>query len=355
MTTALVALGSNLGDRQATLDRALEMLGEKPGVRLLAASSPHATRPIGGPPGQAEFLNAAAVIETSLAPEALLVVLQEVEQSLGRTRDGRRWIARPIDLDLLLFGSEIIDKPDLIVPHPRMAFRRFVIEPAAEAAPDMRHPTIGWTLAELRDHLRAAVPYVAIAGAPGIGKSELAAGVAASLGIRLLADPTKQFAEAAGGASASGPASAREIELLDARTTQLAEAFATDRETARPANQLCGTTISDYWFDEALCHADSILPPVEAKEFRGRWESAAKKIVRPKLLVLLDAPADWIWNRVVSEQKPATWSDPAAFDRLHRCIVERALKAGHGPVVQLDARRPDDARIELSAAVQAMS
>ena len=98
-------------------------------------------RPIGGPAGQEPFLNAAALLETSLPPAELLARLQRIELHLGRTRE-TRWAARTLDLDLLLYDNLVLNTPYLTLPHPRMAFRRFVLEPAAEVAPEMAHPRL---------------------------------------------------------------------------------------------------------------------------------------------------------------------------------------------------------------------
>lgn len=102
--TALIALGANLGDRQSQLERGLDRLGKEPGVRVLRRSHWYETSPVGGPIGQQPFLNGAALLETTLAPQDLLAALFRVEQALGRTRD-ERWAARTLDLDLLLFDD----------------------------------------------------------------------------------------------------------------------------------------------------------------------------------------------------------------------------------------------------------
>jgi 2-amino-4-hydroxy-6-hydroxymethyldihydropteridine diphosphokinase len=165
-TTCLIGLGSNLGQRAQNLERAIELLAATRGVSDFRPSSWHRTRPIGGPLGQSEFLNGTARLQTTLSPRELLVVLQSIEHRLGRTPT-RRWDARPLDLDLLLYGEQCLrdDSPPvpLEIPHPRMAFRRFVLEPAAEVAAEMIHPKIGWTIGQLLDHLRTAPPYIAIA------------------------------------------------------------------------------------------------------------------------------------------------------------------------------------------------
>jgi 2-amino-4-hydroxy-6-hydroxymethyldihydropteridine diphosphokinase len=156
-------LGANLGDRAAALAGALRAIEEHPRISVAAASSYHETAPAGGPMGQPAFLNAAALLETSLAPRDVLTELQSVESQFGRERKVH-WDARTLDLDLLLYGDVVLDDPDLTLPHPRMAHRRFVLGPAAEAAPHMRHPQIDWTVAELLEHLNTAPNYLAISG-----------------------------------------------------------------------------------------------------------------------------------------------------------------------------------------------
>ncbi len=146
MPVCLIGLGSNEGNRQATLDAAVAELARQPQITIAAVSSWCETAPIGGPPQQARFLNGALRAETSLEPHALLSCLQRIENRLGRQR-AERWGPRTIDLDLLLYDKLVLDTPSLVLPHPRMAWRRFVLKPAAEVAGAMLHPTIGWTVA----------------------------------------------------------------------------------------------------------------------------------------------------------------------------------------------------------------
>ncbi len=141
-----LGLGSNLGDREAAIEGALARLAER-GFQATLRSSLWLTEPVGGPP-QGWFLNAVAGGETSLTPEALLEACLATEREMGRVRTVRNG-PRTIDLDVLLFGAERRDAPGLVLPHPRLTDRRFVLEPLAEIAPGVLHPVLGLTAAEL--------------------------------------------------------------------------------------------------------------------------------------------------------------------------------------------------------------
>lgn len=135
---AYVGLGANLGDRRATMEAALRALAAHPQVRLARVSSLYETAPV-GVTDQPDFLNAVAAVETTLAPRPLLDALLHLENLLGRART-LRWGPRVIDLDLLLYGAQIIALPGLDVPHPRLRERAFVLTPLAEIAPDLALP-----------------------------------------------------------------------------------------------------------------------------------------------------------------------------------------------------------------------
>jgi 2-amino-4-hydroxy-6-hydroxymethyldihydropteridine diphosphokinase len=131
MPLVYIGLGSNLGDREATIRRALELLAADSAVEVEAVSSLRDTEPVGYA-DQPRFLNGVAALSTELAPRAVLERLQHVEAALGRDRSGPRFGPRTIDLDLLLYDALQVDEPGLEIPHPRLVERRFVLEPLAE-------------------------------------------------------------------------------------------------------------------------------------------------------------------------------------------------------------------------------
>jgi 2-amino-4-hydroxy-6-hydroxymethyldihydropteridine diphosphokinase len=163
MSDCLIALGSNLGDRADALRQAFNTLAELPSTRLIARSRLYQSTPIGGPADQDQFLNAAALLATSLSPARILSELQRIEAAAGRT-PGERWGARPLDLDIAIYGDLLQRTPQLTLPHPRMAYRRFVLQPAAEIAPWMPHLESGWTVQRLLEHLDRGENAVAVAG-----------------------------------------------------------------------------------------------------------------------------------------------------------------------------------------------
>jgi 2-amino-4-hydroxy-6-hydroxymethyldihydropteridine diphosphokinase len=139
---AYVGLGSNLGDREGTIRRALAALAATPGIDVVAVSSLRETDPVGYL-DQPQFLNGAAALETTLEPQELLAALLGVERRLGRTREGPPQGPRTIDLDLLVYGDRVVEEPGLQLPHSRLHERRFALEPLAELEPRLDVPGKG--------------------------------------------------------------------------------------------------------------------------------------------------------------------------------------------------------------------
>lgn len=152
MTKSLIALGSNIGATPALFHDALTAL-ERSGVTLEQLSSCHDTTPVGAASAGERFLNAAAIVSSSLSAEDLLAALQSVERSFGRQRDVR-WGSRTLDLDLLLHGSAVVDLPTLLVPHPALWYRRFVLSSAVEIAGEWNHPLLKESLNALWQQLQ---------------------------------------------------------------------------------------------------------------------------------------------------------------------------------------------------------
>ena len=153
-STAAIALGSNQGERNAYINAALRALENAEGILIGVASEQFETdaETASGALGThaAPYLNAAAVIETTRSPRELLNLLLAIERALGRVRTpGEKWGPRTIDLDLLLYDDQIIEEPGLTIPHPRMHQRRFVLEPLAQIAPQLRHPQLDKTITQL--------------------------------------------------------------------------------------------------------------------------------------------------------------------------------------------------------------
>ena len=147
MKTAYIGIGSNIGDKVSNCHEAVEEIKKLHGCRFISQSGLFLTKPV-GVEDQDWYVNGVVSVAADLLPADLLQELLAIEAGMGRTRQ-RRWEARIIDLDLLLFGQHVIAESDLTVPHPRLHLRRFVLEPLVRLAPDLVHPNLGKTVADL--------------------------------------------------------------------------------------------------------------------------------------------------------------------------------------------------------------
>lgn len=145
--TGYIGIGSNLGDKRDNCLKAIDRINELPGCRVMAQSGFYLTEPV-GVKGQDWYLNCVIALSTDMSAQNLLKRLLAIEADMGRERKGR-WDPRLIDLDILLFGNEVIDEKGLQVPHPLMHLRRFVLVPMVFLAPDLIHPVLGKTMVEL--------------------------------------------------------------------------------------------------------------------------------------------------------------------------------------------------------------
>lgn len=177
VANALIGLGSNLGDRLATLEAALALLRETAGIEVDRQSPWVETLPTGGPLDQSPFLNGVAWLKTELSPQDLLSRLQAIETSLGRERQAF-WGPRTLDLDLLLYDDLILNLPELQIPHRWLPFRSFVLDPAVVLAPDWVHPILQKSIYDMRVQLRAIPYWFVIGGGNSATREHLAAKLA---------------------------------------------------------------------------------------------------------------------------------------------------------------------------------
>jgi 2-amino-4-hydroxy-6-hydroxymethyldihydropteridine diphosphokinase len=345
MARCLVGCGSNLGSRREQLDRAVELLRFMPGVSVQAVSRYRETRPVGGPAGQETYLNGACLIETDLAPRELLDALGAVEQTLLRQRS-ERWGARTIDLDLLLYDDLVLESTDLTLPHPRMATRRFVLEPCAEIAAAFAHPAAGCTVRDLLDNISVPHPLVAVVGAPGSGAPEVAEAIADATLAHMLPAPVP--VPTGGG-------------LESWRST--AGAWARSVSRAR-WDDTSHATVADFWLD-GLPQAAASLAPADAEALEAHVRRVAIDTVVPNVVILLVAAADVLEERLASHRqgsgraavcaappKVAASAQDVQERLVHRlrCPGERTPRA----VVMVDAHDLARATVEATAAVEAM-
>lgn len=276
VANCLIGVGANLGDRSEAIGRACERLREHKGVTSLRVSQYYTTKPIGGPEDQAEFLNAAFYVETSLSPQALLQQLQQIEQVAGRQR-AERWEARHLDLDLLLYDDAVIEQEQLVIPHPRMVFRRFVLEPAAEIAGEMTHPTTQRTITDLWQRLDTLASYIAISDAASAERQSLLRDVATQTGAQFLLTPASLNPKSRDPPS---PDLASAIEFLDQRI-QLVERIGTSQEDR--------VWLSDFWLGDALLAAPRSMSIKTVADFEDAWREREVDMPEPVLVVVFDA------------------------------------------------------------------
>ncbi|MBN1854301.1 MAG: 2-amino-4-hydroxy-6-hydroxymethyldihydropteridine diphosphokinase [Pirellulales bacterium] len=369
MAHALIALGSNLGNRHKTLDSAVAAVAGHPSIRLASLSPVFESLPAGGPAGQGTYLNAAAVLETSLPPDLLLAELLTVENQLGRKR-GCRWDARTIDLDLIFYDDLVLQTQTLVLPHPRMSFRRFVLEPAMAIAPAMRHPTIGWTIADLLDHINRADPYIAVGGPPGSGATGLVETLRQRCHYSCIMNPittTKDdwLVRVISGSSGSACDAAvecidkicrlvsRDRWLCDHRTPKTPDEYHTNPDSK--SRQI----LSDFWPRETMVLVQTLLVmrgvDLRRTAVEETFQSAAADILCPQLIVVLDAPDDTVWKNVAESQHG--WIhllERSDFFNICQNLRAYAEQPGHGPMLRLNHISLDRISYEVSAAIDSL-
>ena len=344
MATCLVAIGSNLGDQNALCRMAVAELKAHPRIDVESCSTWHTTSPIGGPPEQEEFLNGAVRLQTDLTPSELLDCLSCIETQLGRERKVR-WAPRTIDLDLLLFDDVELESPTLTLPHPRMAFRSFVLAPAAEVASDMVHPPTGWTVQQLYENLQRRPIYVAVGGPIGVGKTELVRANASRVSARPVVETLPESLLKRFYADPEEEAWDTELTLMRQRSTAL------DAGRFSDGDELI---FSDFWFDQSFAFATLWLTGKRLDAFAAQWLAAKSGILRPTLVVMLDAPSEILLGRIKLRNRAYESSLTTQWlDRLRKALHDQARLPDVGPVLHVDVTNGDPSD-EVAAAIGAL-
>jgi 2-amino-4-hydroxy-6-hydroxymethyldihydropteridine diphosphokinase len=350
MATCLIGLGANLGDAEQTLREVIAQLQRHARISKLVVSSFHGYAAIGGPRDQPPFLNAAARFETSLSPQDVLAELHRLEAHFGRER-AEVWGPRTLDLDLLLYDGLALTTPALTVPHPRMTFRRFVLEPAAEIAGDLLHPATGLTLSQLLMHVNSAPRYVALASTCWFAKQYVARTVVARLretGV-LAQAATLRGVSHFGGPLVTDPEHSL-VEHYEDLLPRLASELS--QSLAQAANTWL---VSSYWLGELELAARGWFSGDARAAAERSYRDACASFPRPKLVVYLTTPNDLLLFDPAQPGRTAPW-----YEQAQRLVAERdRLEAHVGalqgvPLLRLSAEHPELAIREVQAAVQAM-
>jgi 2-amino-4-hydroxy-6-hydroxymethyldihydropteridine diphosphokinase len=345
--TCYIGLGSNQGDRQLNLVAALELIGRIPRGSLGQVSRFVETAAVGGPTGQSSFLNAAAEIETFLSPHALLEHLLRIEGRLGRARV-ERWGPRTIDLDILLWGRERVRESGLTIPHPAMHFRRFVLEPLAEIAPQVRHPA-GWTVAERWEQLRRRPHYLAITGPMGVGKTTLGRELAARLDAAFVGD---EFDSLLVARYYNGDREKRGDVVQEFFLETRRKLLDRRRWIETPPEWL----VTDFWFNQSLAYADALLDPAGCAEHSKMVQQSAADVLDPTLVVWLDADAQVLEKRVQERATGCESRVTRAFLAAIRDSYSRVLgDASAPPLYAARSNRADELVEELLVVAKAIS
>jgi deoxyguanosine kinase len=316
LTTAYISLGSNVGDRDSAIQESLKMLGEVPEIELTHVSEIIETTPL-GQASQPKYLNGVAEIKTTLSAEELHKKTAEIEKSLGRKRE-KKWGSRTIDLDLLLFGEEMINSPDLTVPHPQMHLRSFVMKGLCKLNPKLIHPVIKESMQELASRLGGGnfvvdanrAQLVSIAGVIGVGKTTFTEKLTEVLEGKTLfeAYDTNPFMPAVY-AGDTEMALDSQLYFLTSRVGQL------NHNILRPGE----LAISDYIFDKELIYAKRLLDEEQLPLYRKIYQLLCSKVSQPVLAIYMTDTIERCLERIHSRNRPYEQRiEPQFLENLNR-------------------------------------
>jgi len=299
--TAYIGFGSNLGDRQATIRRALKVLADTEHIQVSGVSDLIETPPLGYF-DQPKFINGVAELKTTLSAEDLYKALVEVEKRLGRERHGK-WLPRTIDLDLLLFGAEVVNLPYLTIPHSQMHLRSFVLKGLCQLNPDLLHPTMKVRVSELAVRLNESdfalnskVPQlISVAGVIGVGKTTLAEALAEQLDCKLLLEPydTNPFLPEVY-AGKKELALDCQLYFLTSRAEQL------NHRTLRQGQ----ITVSDYIFNQERIYSTRLLNAQQLALYEQIYKPFSAQVAPPVLVIYLCDSMEKCLQRIRRRNRP---------------------------------------------------
>jgi len=316
MTTAYIALGSNLGDKENYIRSAIKLLAGSNQAQVTRVSDIIETNPLGGM-NQPKYLNAIAEIKTTLTTEDLHMKLLELETTLGRVRK-EKWSPRIIDLDLLLYGQQVINHPHLIVPHPQMHLRSFVLAGLCQLNPNLLHPVIKEPISELAARLNGcdfvpnpALPQlVSVAGIIGVGKTTLAKKLSNILDCKCIFEPYDKnpyLPEVYAGK--------KEL-ALDSQLFFLTSRVAQLNNHSLKAGKM---TFADYVFDKELIYAKHLLNAEQLALYYTIHKQIISDIVAPVLVIYLTDSVENCLERIRRRNRPYEQKiQPQFLDSLSR-------------------------------------
>jgi 2-amino-4-hydroxy-6-hydroxymethyldihydropteridine diphosphokinase len=342
MTTTYIGLGSNIGDRNSYIDKALKMLTETDRTRIVRTSDLNETEPLGAA-DHPRYLNGVVEVETILSAEDLYRRMAEVENALGRERPDQ-WAPRTIDLDLLLFGGTIINTDDLTVPHPQMHLRSFVLSGMCQLNPDLSHPVLKESMNVLSSRLAgrdfARDPdrpqLVSIAGIIGVGKTTLAKKLAQALDCRPIFEAYDKNPFLPDVYAGHGQLA------LDSQLF-----FLTSRLEQLSAEALTGPDIivSDYVFDKELIYARCLLDKRQLTLYEKLYEAINSDITAPVLVIYLKDSTDRCLERIHKRNRPYEQAiEPDLLERLNAGYEQLFADWKRSPVITISMPKFDSSR-----------